>query len=199
MRWIPCFFAVRCPGMQRVPSLPTLPQANDDTPGSLTWVSLTAAVGGAVVDPSSWSPGRRCAWCSRCAVSPTCPWLAWRRCFRCRPTTSPIWCAFHEGDRCLSDAQGQCAVVLVSRGGAGAFRLSGARRRRPAGGRELPLYGGGGAGLGARDLGHRDPRQSWSGRRSGRPARSRRPSAVFRRGSTGWSSAACCSMALIIR
>ena len=122
MRWIPCFSlcaALAC----SAPSLPTLPQANDDTPGSLTWISLTAAVGGAVVDPSSVVAGQALRLVLEVRSVANVPMAGVETVFSVQTDNFADLVRFPEGDRCLSDAQGQCSVVLVSRGGAGAFSL----------------------------------------------------------------------------
>ena len=100
-----------------VPSLPTLPQANDDTPGSLTWVSLAPPWARRLA--SAVVAGRRCVWFCRCAV-----WRVSRSQALNVSVQAENLVRFPQGDRCLSDAQGQCSVVLVSRGGAGAFDLT---------------------------------------------------------------------------
>ena len=121
MRWISCFSlcaALAC----SAPSLPTLPQANDDTPGSLTWVSLPLRWA-AVVDPSSVVAGQALRLVLEVRSVANVPMAGVETVFSVQTDNFADLVRFPEGDRCLSDAQGQCAVVLVSRGGAGAFRL----------------------------------------------------------------------------
>ena len=104
--------------------LPSLPEVRDDAPGSLTWVSLTTAVGAEPVEPDAVVAGQALRLVLEVRSVAAQPLAGVEAVFSVQAENFADLIRFPQGDRCLSDAQGQCSVVLVSRGGAGAFDLT---------------------------------------------------------------------------
>ena len=99
------------------PALPELPTVDFNAPGSLTWVSLATASDGVEVDPNAIIAGR--ALRLKLAVRSRGGSLlrGVETAFSLQTENFADLLRFPEGDRCISDREGICSVVLVSRGG----------------------------------------------------------------------------------
>jgi hypothetical protein len=107
-----------------VPSLPTMPVADDNPPGSLHWVSLTTAVGEVAIEPSAVVAGQALRLTLEVRSRAGSPMPSIETVFSVQTENFADLVRFPEGDRCLSTSNGHCSVVLVSRGGAGSFDLT---------------------------------------------------------------------------